>query len=237
MRPSLKESLRIGCIGALIAVHWVCFFGAVKYANVSIALVCMASAGIFTAILEPLILRIGFKVKELLLGLLALAGMYLIYSFETEYATGIGLGIIAAILSSLFTVLNKQIVDNYNPRFLSWAELFSAWIFLSLMTPFYLQFFPTVSFWPQQFDWLWLIILALCCTVWAQTLAMSALRKISSFTAVLSVNLEPVYGIIMAVAIFNEHEELGKGFWYGIVLVALSVIFHSLSMMPKKKLG
>lgn len=228
---SKKELWRFFGIGTIIGIHWVAFYGAIKYANASIALTCLATAGIFTAILEPLMTKSKFIFSEMIIGIIALIGMYSIYHFEIQYATGIMLGIVAAILSSVFTIMNKKIVNNYPARLVAFYEIGSAFVFLTLFVPFIIYYFPQVRFLPTAEDWLWLWVLSLCCTVWGQSLALSALKKISSFTAVLMVNLEPVYGIILAMIIYNENKELGIGFYIGIALIALSVAMHTVIMM------
>ncbi len=231
---TLKQFGRFFIIGAIIALHWCCFFGAIKYSNASIALVCLSTASIFTAILEPVALRTKFNYKEVLLGLIALLGVYFIYHFEFEYAFGIGLGVMAALLSTIFTLMNKKIVNDFKPRPMAFYEIFSAFLFLSLLTPLFMQYFPEVSFRPMGYDWLWLVILSLFCTVWGQSLALDALKKLSTFTTVLAVNLEPVYGVILAIIFLNENKELGWGFVLGVSLIAISVVLHSISMLPKE---
>lgn len=231
---SKKEILRFMGIGSVIAIHWVAFYGSIKYANASIALTCLATAGIFTALLEPIILKTKFNYLELLVGMVAFVGMYFIYKFEVGYTTGIILGVAASFLSSFFTILNKKIVVGYPARTVAFYEIGSGFLFLSLLLPFYLYFFPQVNFQPSLPDLGWLFVLSLCCTVWGQSLALSALKHISSFTAVLMVNLEPVYGIVLAIIFYKENKDLGMGFYIGITLIALSVGIHTLSMMRKK---
>ena len=235
IKISRAELLRFMGIGSIIAIHWVAFYGSIKYANASIALTCLATAGIFTALLEPLVFKMKFNYKELLVGCIALIGMYCIYHFEIQYAIGIGLGITAAALSSVFTIMNKKIVNNYPSRMVAFYEIGSGFLFLTLLLPLYLYYFPNTNFLPNQMDWVWLGILSLCCTVWGQSLALSALKKISSFTAVLLVNLEPVYGIILAILIYHENKELGIGFYIGIGLITLSVGLHTLGMLVGRK--
>ena len=229
-----KVILRFMGIGAIIAIHWVAFYGSIKYANASIALTCLSTAGIFTALLEPVLLRVKFNYKELFIGFIALVGMYCIYRFEIGYATGIILGIVASLLSSIFTILNKKMVGDYPSRMVAFYEIGAGFLFLTLLLPLYHYFFPHTSFIPSKMDWVWLFILSLCCTVWGQSLALSALKKLSSFTTVLMVNLEPVYGIILAILIYQENKDLGWGFYIGITLIAMSVGLHTLSMMRKR---
>lgn len=229
------EIIRFLGIGTIIAIHWVAFYGAIKYANASIALTCLATAGIFTALLEPVVLRTRFNPIELLVGFIALLGMYLIYHFDVRYAIGIALGIVASLLSSVFTLFNKKIVQQYPSRLVAFYEIGGGFLVLTALYPVYTHFFPNAQFALQGYDWLWLLILSWVCTVWGQSLALSALKVISSFTAVLLVNLEPVYGIILAMIFFQENKDLGAGFYWGISLIALSVALHSLSMMRSKK--
>ncbi len=231
---SRKELFQFVRIGSIIAIHWVAFYGSIKYANASIALTCLSTAGIFTALLEPIVLKVKFNYKELLIGFVAIIGMYFIYRFEIGYATGIVLGILASLLSSIFTIMNKKIIGNYPSRMVAFYEIGSGFLFLTLLLPVYLYYYPNTYFIPSSMDWVWLLILSLCCTVWGQSLALSALKKLSSFTTVLMVNLEPVYGIILAIVVYHENKELGWGFYIGISLIAFSVGLHTLLMMRRR---
>lgn len=229
------EILRFLGIGTIIAIHWVAFYGAIKYANASIALTCLATAGIFTALLEPIVLKTKFNPLELLVGFIALLGMYCIYHFDVRYAVGIGLGIIASMLSSVFTLFNKKIVQQYPARLVAFYEIGGGFLVLTCLYPLYINLFPQAQFALQGYDWVWLLILSWVCTVWGQSLALSALKVISSFTAVLLVNLEPVYGILLAMFFFHENRDLHTGFYIGIGLIALSVALHSINMMRHRK--
>lgn len=232
-----SEILRFAGIGSVIAIHWVAFYGSIKYANASIALTCLATAGVFTAILEPILLKSKFNPKEMGIGLVALIGMYLIYHFEFRYATGIVLGILASLLSSVFTLLNKRIVADYPPRLVAFYEIGSGFLCLTLLLPIYLYFFPESNFKVSLSDLGWLLVLSLFCTVWAQSLALSALKTLSPFTTVLMVNLEPVYGILLAIFFFNENKEFGAGFLVGILLIGASVLLHSYLMIRSRSKG
>jgi drug/metabolite transporter (DMT)-like permease len=195
----------------------------------------LATAGIFTAFLEPIVLKTKFNPKELVIGLIALIGMYCIYHFEIKYAVGILLGVGAAMLSSVFTIMNKKIVNSYPSRMVAFYEIGSGFLLLTLLAPFYMHYLPQTNFAPTQMDLVWLGVLSLCCTVWGQSLALSALKKLSSFTTVLMVNLEPVYGIVLAMFFYHENKDLGLGFYLGISLIAISVGIHTLSMIWENK--
>lgn len=235
VKISNKELIQFAKIGSIIAIHWVAFYGSIKYANASIALTCLATAGIFTAFLEPIVLKTKFNPKELVIGLIALIGMYCIYHFEIKYAVGILLGVGAAMLSSVFTIMNKKIVNSYPSRMVAFYEIGSGFLLLTLLAPFYMHYLPQTNFAPTQMDLVWLGVLSLCCTVWGQSLALSALKKLSSFTTVLMVNLEPVYGIVLAMFFYHENKDLGLGFYMGISLIAISVGIHTLSMIWENK--
>ncbi len=202
-RLSFKEAMKFFGVGAIVAVHWVTFYGSVKYANVSVALVCFSATGFFTAFLEPLILKKPLAFVEVLLGLLTLAGIYIIFNFHPQYKLGIALGIISAMGSALFPVFNKKLVQQYQPHTVVVYEMAGGFIALSLLIPIYLQQFPAAYYLPTATDWLWLLVLGWFCTVLSFELQLKALKKISAFTANLTYNLEPVYGIIMAFIFFK----------------------------------
>ena len=226
-KVSLKDAGKIVGIGALVALHWVTFYGSIKYSNVSVALVCFSSIGFFTAILEPLITKKRFEFRELLLGLVAIAGIYLIFHFDPKFKTGIIVGIISALLGSLFPILNRGLLLKFKPNTVTLYELAGGFLFLSILLPFYLGVFPPDHFFPTLPDLGWLLILAWVCTVLAFSLLMNSLEKISAFTVNLSYNLEPVYGIALAFMVYGENRELTAIFYVGLSLILLSVAIQS----------
>lgn len=225
---SRRELLRISFVGALIAVHWVTFYGSIKYSNVSVALSCFSSTALFTAFIEPMMTKRRISKAEIFFGLLTIAGIYLIFRFQKFYATGIILALISSVLCSVFTIKNKELVGTHSPGNLLFYELVSGIAILSLLMPVYLYFFPTEKYFPSVSDWIYLAILSLACTVFALRISYEALKKVTPFTMNLSVNLEPVYGIILAFLIFNEQNELNAGFYAGTALIILSVLAHAL---------
>lgn len=236
IRIERKYLLQCVGIGALIALHWVFFYGSVKYANVSIALVCFAATGSFTAFLEPLLHKRRLDLVEVLLGLLVLLGIYLIFHFDVQYKTGILLGVAAAFLSALFPIFNKQLIQHIPAANLTLYELSGGWLMLSLLLPLYLQFSPAAKHIPSLTDWFWLLMLSLFCTVLAFQLSVNALKKISPFTANLTYNLEPVYGIALAFLLYHEEKELGEGFGWGILLIVASVVIQTVRVWQAKKM-
>jgi drug/metabolite transporter (DMT)-like permease len=213
-------------IGMLIALHWVFFYGSIKMANVSIGLVCVAGAGLFTALLEPLFLKVKIKWPEVALGLLSLLGIFLIFKFDARYRLGIGLGIVSAILASIFSVLNKKEVGKQPAQMMMVYELTGGLFLLTLLMPFYLNYFNVVKVFPTLSDIGWLLILSWLCTVLAMDLILQALKKVSAFTQNLTLNLEPVYGILLAFLVYQENKQLGTSFYLGISCIVLSVVFQ-----------
>jgi drug/metabolite transporter (DMT)-like permease len=213
-------------IGMLIALHWVFFYGSIKMANVSIGLVCVAGAGLFTALLEPLFLKVKIKWPEVALGLLSLLGIFLIFKFDARYRLGIGLGIVSAILASIFSVLNKKEVDKQPAQMMMVYELTGGLFLLTLLMPFYLNYFNVAKVFPSLSDIGWLLILSWLCTVLAMDLILQALKKVSAFTQNLTLNLEPVYGILLAFIVYQENKQLGSSFYLGISCIVLSVVFQ-----------
>lgn len=222
-------------IGTIIALHWVCFYGSIKMANVSIGLICFASVGLFTALLEPLITRKKFSWTELGLGMISLLGIYLIFHFDTRYRAGILTGIAAALLAALFSVLNKKHVKIAAPQTMMLYELSGGLLLLTLLMPLYLHFFPTDYIFPSLADWGWLLVLSWLCTVLAMDLMLQSLQKVSAFTQNLSFNLEPVYGILLAFILFKENEHLDSSFYTGFLLIGISVALQMLRVINKRK--
>lgn len=220
--------------GGLVALHWVFFYGSIKYSNVSIGLICFSSVGFFTAVIDPVVMRRRWSFWEILLGIMVMAGIFLIFHFDARYKTGIILGLISSLLAALFTIINKRLLLEMDARTLTIHELTGGWLILSLLLPVYLAYFPQPSLLPGIGDTAWLLVLSLLCTVLAFNLSMQALQKISPFTVNLSYNLEPVYGIILAFIVFGEHRELEKGFYYGSALIIFTVLLQTWRVWKKK---
>jgi len=236
IRISFKNMLMLFAVGAIIALHWVTFYGSIKYSNVSVSVTCLSAIGFFTSFLEPLIIRRKIDVIEVLLGLLAIAGIYLIFNFYPEYKTGIIFGILSAMLACLFPIFNKKILTNFSAQTVTLYEMAGGFIALCLILPFYFRFFPAKYFLPTFSDWMWLLALAWICTIFAFILSLNALKKISAFTVNLSFNLEPVYSIILAFIIFNENKFLGAGFYFGFSLILLAIILQMKRVWNERRL-
>ncbi len=225
-KPQQKDIIKIFGVGAIVAIHWVSFYGSVKYSTVSVALVCFSATGFFTAFLEPIILKRKIIWPEVFLGMIAIAGIAIIFGFHPQYKVGILFGIISAMGSALFPIFNKEFVKKFEPQMVTFYELGGGLITLTLLVPLYLLQFPATYYFPTVSDWIWLLVLAWFCTVLGFHLQLNALRKISAFTANLTYNLEPVYGIILAFVFFNEAAVLNRHFYWGLALIMLAIVLH-----------
>ncbi len=222
-RVSIKDILKLSGIGFLSALHWVSFYGSIKYANVSVALVCFSATGFFTALFEPLFSKRRINAIEVLLGLMVIAGIYIIFHFDPKYKTGIILGVICAILLAMVMILIRQFVQKINSQTILTYQLSGGFIALSLFMPFYLRAFPTAYIIPGFSDWMWLLVLAWFCSVLAFQFSVNALQKLTAFTVNLSFNLEPVYGILLAFFVYHENKELNWSFFIGLTLIVLAL--------------
>jgi drug/metabolite transporter (DMT)-like permease len=224
---SRKLFIQASTVGFLLALHWVSFYAGIKNSNVSTALVCLSSMGFFTAILEPVMLRRPFDMMEVLLGLLAIAGISIVFHFDPHYKLGIIISIFSAFLASVFPILNRQILQKMDAATATRYQLSGGFIFITLLMPLYLHYFPVDKLLPSISDFAWLLVLGILCTVVAYELFMKALQKISAFTVNLSYNLEPIYGIGMAFLIYREDKEVSPGFYYGFCLIVAAVVLQT----------
>jgi len=220
---SIRDALKLSGIGFLAALHWVSFYGSIKYANVSVALVCFSATGFFTALFEPLFTRKKVNMIEVLLGMTVIAGIYIIFHFDPKYKTGIILGVICAVLIAIVIILIRQFVQRINSQTILTYQLSGGLVTLSLLIPFYLRKFPTSYIIPNFSDWMWLLFLGWVCSVLAFQFSVNALKKLTAFTVNLSFNLEPVYGILLAFVIYGENKELGWSFFVGLGLIILAL--------------
>lgn len=231
----IKNLLQLFGVGAIISLHWVTFYGSIKYSNVSVSVTCLSTIGFFTSFFEPIIRNRRIDWVEVILGMFAVAGIYLIFNFYPEYKTGIIFGIISAMLASIFPIINKKILTVYSPNTVTLYEMTGGFIALVFILPFYLHFFPAAYYIPTFSDWMWLLILAGVCTVFAFNLSLNALKHISAFTVNLTYNFEPIYSIILAFIIFKENKFLGIGFYFGFALILLAITLQMIRVFQEKK--
>jgi len=232
---SFRDILKITGVGFIAAMHWVTFYGSIKSANVSVALVCFSSVGFFTALLEPLIFKKRIDITELLLGIVVMIGIYIIFRFDPKYKIGIIIGIISAVLGSLFPILNKSLLHRVGVETLLSYELTGGFLVLTILLPFYLHYFPSNQFLPGWMNLFWLLVLSWACSVWAFQLSANALKKLSAFTVNLTYNLEPVYGILLAFVVYHENKELSRWFYIGFALIGLALAIHIILLRKNEK--
>lgn len=224
----MQDKLKLSGVGFLAALHWVTFYGSIKYANVSVALVCFSATGFFTALLEPLLLRRRMVWTELVLGLLVIAGIGLIFHFDPRYKTGILLGVASAVFLALVMILLKQFITRINAETLLTWQITGGFLTLSAVMPVYLYHFPVTSLWPGWENFGWLLVLSWFCSVLAFRLTANALQHLSAFTVNLTFNLEPLYGIILAFMLFRENKNLNHWFYTGLSIIVFSVVLNML---------
>lgn len=233
--PSAKSLLQLLGIGAIISLHWVGFYGSIKYSNVSVGVTCFSAVGFFTSLIDPAINRRRIDWTEVGLGIVVIVGVYLIFNFYPQFKTGIIFGLISAFIASIFPILNKRMLHHHTPMALNFFEMSGGAVALMIILPLYLHFFPAAYLMPTTTDWLWLLFLSAVCTVYAFDLSLQALKKISAFTVNLSFNLEPVYSIIMAFIIFKENQFLGIGFYAGFLLILFAVTIQMVRVRNERK--
>jgi drug/metabolite transporter (DMT)-like permease len=229
-----KNIVKLFFTGSLVALHWVFFYGSIKYSNVSVGLVCFSSIGFFTALLEPIIMKRRLIFLEVFFGLMGMFGIFLIFHFNQNFSIGIFLGLISSFFAVLFTISNKDLVKTVSPFDISLYEFTGGFFTLSCILPFYFYFFPSVSFILSLQDFGWLMILSLFCTVLAFNLSASALKKISSFTVNLTFTLEPIYGILLAFLIYKEYNEMHSGVYWGIAIIFTAVFLQNILVWKSK---
>ncbi|MBN2485579.1 MAG: DMT family transporter [Bacteroidales bacterium] len=219
---SQKDRLKIASVGLVVALHWISFFGAIKLANVSVALGCLASGTLFTGILEPFFFNKKHSKAELFIGLIIIAGIYLIFRFETHYWQGIAVALISAFLAGLFAVLNKKLVVLYPARIIGFYEMLGAFTGISIYL-FISGTFKIKYLLPGFSDSVYLLLLGTVCTAFAFVVQVDVMKKLTAYVVSLAINLEPVYGIVLAYLLFGEGELMSGGFYLGTIIILLSV--------------
>ncbi len=215
--------------GVIIAAHWILFFLAARVSNVSVCLAGMATTSLWTAFLEPFYHRKRVQPFEVFLGVMALAGMVVIFNVAFDFWLGLVLAIISALLSAIFTIINAEFVKKgRDPFVITFYEMLGAVVSIVLFFPLYSSLKGGLVLGITWMDFLWLVLLAVVCTVYAYSISVQLMKHISPFTMNLTVNLEPVYGIILAVLIFGSSEEMSTGFYIGTSLILLAVLAYPL---------
>jgi drug/metabolite transporter (DMT)-like permease len=214
-------------IGVLVALHWLSFYGAIKLANASVAVSCIALGPVFLALVEPFVAGRRFDPRELLLGALVVPGVALVVGgVPAGMHLGIAVGIASALLVAIFGALNKRLVERADPLTVTFIELGVGAVFLGLAAALPVAGGGAAFVLPGLRDAALLLVLALACTLLPFALSLVALRHLSAFQAQLAVNLEPVYAIVLAVILLGEQRELGWAFYAGVAIILGAVFVH-----------
>lgn len=229
IRLSGPELAKVIGTGFLISLHWILFFWAARVSTASVCLAGMATTSLWTAFIEPMVNKSKVKWFEILLGLMVISGLYVVFSFEGGYWMGLTMAVASALIAAIFTVINGRLTKRHSPYVLTFYEMLGACIFSVLFMPFYSTFFTDgqgLQLIPQGWDWFWLFLLGGVCTVYAFSVSVELMRRLTAFAINLTVNLEPVYGIVLAVLIFGEKEQMTPGFYLGTLIILISVLLY-----------
>ncbi len=219
--------------GIVIALHWLTFYHAIKVSNVSITLACLSTGAFFASILEPIFYKRKIIWYEVLFGLIVIFGLGIIFKVETKYTTGIYLAVTSAFLSALFSVINGKYAKEYSPNVISVYELSSGFLFLSVYL-FFADSFTPAFFALSSYDLLWLFLLSSICTAYAFSASVKVMKFLSPFTVMLTINLEPIYGIILVLLIFPENEKMSPLFYMGAIIILTTVLANGIVKSRKK---
>lgn len=227
--------------GFLIALHWGAFFQAIKMVGISPTLAMLSSGALMTAVLEPLFYQRKFLLYELVFGLMALGGMLIIFNASPNDWIGMFVALAATFLGVLFTLVNGKLIENNSSTAITFYEMtigfFIISIYFLLSETMYKDFFVISSS-----DGLWLFLLGTVCTAYAITGAIAVMRELNPFTIMLIINMEPLYGILLALMIFGESELMSTGFYLGLIIILLAIISNSIikfrdRFAQKKQMG
>ncbi|OAQ42103.1 permease [Pedobacter psychrophilus] len=231
IKISRNVFLKLFFTGAIVGLHWILFFGAIKNSTVSVAMVCLSSLTLFTAILEPILNKTKISKLEVIVGVLIIFGIYLIFKFETQYKVGIIMGLSSALCASLFSIINAKQAKNRPATIISFYELLGAFFWISIYLFIIGGFNSSMKLIPL--DLIYLLILGTICTSVAYVAGVSVMKELSAFRVALITNLEPVYAIVLALIIFGKVEKMTNGFYLGAAVI-LGAIF--LFPVVKKKI-
>ncbi|MGS4346683.1 DMT family transporter [Myroides odoratus] len=236
-RQTLKDSksnvMRFLAAGIVIALHWLTFFWAIKVSNVSVTLACLSTGAFFTSILEPIFYKRKIIAYEVFFGFIVVCALGLIFSVSTEYVEGILLALSAACLSAVFSIINGKFAQHSSASIITFYEMIGGLLILTL----YLLFsggFTAEFFTVTTTDWLWLLVLGTFCTAFAFIGSVYVMKYITPFTVMLTINLEPVYGILLAILIFKDSEKMSPEFYVGALLILSTVVLNAIVKNRKK---
>lgn len=225
-----SDLVKMLAVGFVLSAHWMLFFASARVSTASVCLAGMATTSLWTSLLEPLVNKRRVSPLEVGLGVLAFAGLYVVFRFEFDHALGLMLAVASAVLAATFTVANSRLVQRIDAYVITFYEMIGATLFslLFLVIAEYRDWNGGAPFIPAPADWVWILFLAFICTVYASTMATQLMKQFSAYLINLTINLEPVYGIALAFFIFGEKERMTQGFYMGTLLILLAVLLYPL---------
>jgi drug/metabolite transporter (DMT)-like permease len=233
LKVSLRSLIKFAFVGLLIALHWLAFFSAIKVSNVSITLAMMSTGAFFASFLEPIFFKRKIIGYEVIFGLIVIIGLYIIFKVESEYLSGILLALLASFLGALFSIFNGMMVKSHNATVISFYELLFGVVFITIYILF-TDGFNNTFFKLSGSDWTYLIILASICTAYAFIASVHVMKWISPYTVMLTTNMEPVYGILLALLILGEKEYMSPTFYLGAIIILITVVLNGIIKTRKK---
>ncbi len=232
-RVPLKIIIGFIFAGLIITLHWLTFFKAIKVSNISVTLACLSTGAFFTSLLEPLLHGRKVILYEVFFGVLVIIGLGIIFKVEGNYIQGILFALSSAFLSALFSVINSKYAKLYNPSVVSFYEILSGVVFLSVYFLF-IGDFDSAFFQLSFNDWMYLALLSSICTAYAFIASVKVMKFLSPYTVMLTINLEPIYGIILAVIVFQDKEKMSIEFYIGVLIILSTVIMNGIIKYYKK---
>lgn len=232
------DLIKILLTGIIVAIHWLTFFGSGRVSNPSTSLVGFATCSFWAALIEPIAKRKKIQVMEIGLGLMVIVGLYIIFAGNFQYPMGLVLGILSGLTAALFSVINSKLVVRVNAQTITLYEMLSACVFILICFPFYKnnwaedRLLHLVPLWQ---DWIYIAIMAWACSVYAYSVAINLTKKLSVFFIQLALNLEPVYGITLALLVFGEKEVMGLNFYIGTAIILGAVALYPILKRRSEK--
>jgi drug/metabolite transporter (DMT)-like permease len=217
-----KKALTFMGIGTIVAAHWIFFFGSIKESTVSVGIICLSSTALFTSLLSPLLMKKKLSLLELIIALIIILGIAMIFHFESQYQLGIIYGLIAAFMAALFTIINEKSVKDATGSQISAYSMLGGVLIVSLVL-LVSGNASMITFDLSAMDWFWLVLLSTVCTAFAYVIGVHVMKELTAYTVVLTTNLEPIYGIILAYLFFGEQEKMTPGFYFGSLTILLAV--------------
>lgn len=232
---NLRDFFNFSLAGIIIALHWITFFEAIEQSNISITLAMFSTGAFFASLLEPIFFKRKIKPVEIILGCVVVCGVFIILKANINSFVGVLLGIVSALLASLFSVFNGKLVQKNNPFLISFYEFLSGVVFILLYLIFSdnLSDLTISSFF--SYDYLYVFILGSICTAYAFIASIYILKFLSPYTLVLTYNLEPVYGILLAIFIFPDTEKMEFSFYIGTLIIISTIIINSILKIKNNK--